>query len=403
MNKRLLILLFCIVSLAFVFTTCKKGAKPGVTDTEIKIGQWGPQTGPAALWGAVARGTDCYFKMINEDGGINGRKIKYFLRDDGYQPARTKAEVKKLVEGEGIFAFVGGVGTATGMAVIDYLEDNRIPWVSPSTGSTHWTHPPRKYVFGTYPLYCHEAAVLVDYAVNTLKKKKIAIFYQNDDYGKLGVAGAQIALKKHGLELVEKVSAEMNDTDLSSQALKLKSSGADAVLMWIMPKHGAIMLGTCAKIGFKPQFMTSSTLSDNPMMLKITKGLWKDMIIVRFYVNPFEDHPLNNKYREAWKKYAPNERWGTFFSAGFLFAQPLVEALKKCGRDVTPENFVKAMEELNGFQGTGAPLTFTPEKRQGSNAVYLAQVISDTKDKKLTGWITSDIKVDEVLELMEEL
>jgi len=195
----------------------------------------------------------------------------------------------------------------------------------------------------------------------------------------------------------------MNDTDLSSQALKLKSSGADAVLMWIMPKHGAIMLGTCAKIGFKPQFMTSSTLSDNPMMLKITKGLWKDMIIVRFYVNPFEDHPLNNKYREAWKKYAPNERWGTFFSAGFLFAQPLVEALKKCGRDVTPENFVKAMEELNGFQGTGAPLTFTPEKRQGSNAVYLAQVISDTKDKKLTGWITSDIKVDEVLELMEEL
>ena len=403
MSKKLLLIFLSVlcIAVAFTATACKK-AKPGVTATEIRIGQWGPQTGPAALWGAVGRGTDCYFKMINDEGGINGRKLVYFLRDDGYQPAQTKAEVKKLVEGEGVFAFVGGVGTATGMAVKDYLEDNKIPWVSPSTGSTHWAYPPSKYCFATYPLYCHEAAVMVDYAVNTLKKTKIAIFYQNDDYGKLGVYGAELTLKKHNLKFVEKVSAEIVDTDLSSQALKLKASGAEVVLLFILPKHGAIMLGTAAKIGFKPQFMTSSTLSDNPLMMKITKGLWKDMIVCRFYSSPFSNHPELVKRRAAWKKYAPQEQWGTFFAAGFLFAETLVEGIKRCGKDVTPDNFVKAMETLNDWKGgTAAPMTFTPTQRQGTNAVYLSKVqsVNDMDDIKLTDWITADLDINEVLKM----
>ena len=159
-------------------------AERGVTDTEIRIGQWGPQTGPAALWGAVARGTGCYFDMINDEGGIHGRKIKYFLRDDGYMPPRTKAIVKELVEDKEVFAFGGGVGSACGMAVKKYLETNKVPWVGPSAGSTHWAYPPSRYLFAVYPLYCDEGAILVDYAVNKLGKKRIAVFYQEDDYGK---------------------------------------------------------------------------------------------------------------------------------------------------------------------------------------------------------------------------
>ncbi|MDQ7053139.1 MAG: ABC transporter substrate-binding protein [candidate division KSB1 bacterium] len=114
---------------------CAKKGQRGVTDTEIVIGQWGPQTGPAALWGAVARGTAAYFKMINEEeGGIHGRKIRYIYRDDAYQPAKTKAVVKEMVENEGVFAFVGGVGTAPGMAVKDYLVQNKVPWVGTGFG-----------------------------------------------------------------------------------------------------------------------------------------------------------------------------------------------------------------------------------------------------------------------------
>jgi ABC-type branched-subunit amino acid transport system substrate-binding protein len=400
MSKRFFIIFVSVLFIAVAFTGCKK-AKPGVTDTEIKIGQWGPQTGPAALWGAVGRGTDCYFKMINDEGGINGRKLVYFLRDDAYQPAQTKAEVKKLVEGEGVFAFVGGVGSSPGMAVKKYLADNQIPWVSPSAGSSNWCYPTSKYLFGTYPLYSHEAAAMVDYAVKTLKKTKIAVFYQNDDYGKLGLHGAEYALKKHNLKLVEKVSSEVADTDLSSQGLKLKTSGAEVVLLFVLPKHGAIILGTAAKIGFKPQFMASSTLSDNPIMFKITKGQWKDVIVARFYINPMSDHPLMVKYRAAWKKYAPNERWGTFFLAGFLFAEPLVEALRRTGKDLTTENFLKAMESIKDFQGTGAKITFGPDQHQGTNAVSLAKIVSaDNKDDiDLTDWSTPDIDMKEILKM----
>ncbi len=391
-----LILIFC---LSIVFSTCKRApAKKGFTDTTINIGQWGPQTGPAALWGSVARGTVAYFKMINDEGGIHGRKIVYSIRDDGYQPPRTKVEVKKLVEREGIFAFVGGVGTATGMAVKKYLADNKIPWVSPVTGSTHWAYPPSKYIFAMYPVYCAEAGVLIDYAVNKIGKKKIAIFYQNDDYGKLGLYGAELALEKHGLKLAESVSAEITDTDLSSQALRLKKTGADIVLLWVLPKHGAIILGASAKIGFKPQFMTTSTLSDFSIMYKITKGLWKDMIFCNFAELPDSKNPLMKKYRAAWKRYAPNERWGVFYYAGFLFAEPLIEGLKKCGRDLSVEKFIKAMESIKYFQGIGPDITYGPGMRQGANKIFLSQCISEKKSRRLTGWMASDIDIEKVIE-----
>lgn len=397
MKKILFIILALCVASAFA-TGCKPAAvKSGVTDTSINVGQWGPQSGPAALWGAVARGTDCYFKMINDEGGIHGRKLNYFLRDDGYQPFRTKTEVQKLVEGEGIFAFVGGVGTATGMAVKQYLEDNKVFWIGPAAGSTHWTYPMSRYVFANYPLYCIEAAVLVDYSIDKMNKKKIAIFYQNDDYGKVGLHGAELALEKRGMKFVEKVSVETMDTDLSSHALKLKNSGADMLLLWVLPKHAAIMLGACDKINYRPQMMTSSTLSDMFIMHKITKGLWKDVIFCNFVDLPDSQTPLMKKYREAHKKYAPNERWGVFFYAGFVFAEPLIEGLKKCGKDLTTENFIKAMESIKDYQGAGAKTTFGPDRRQGTDTVFLSKCLTDSKAQKLTDWITSDINIGEVV------
>jgi branched-chain amino acid transport system substrate-binding protein len=360
----------------------------GVTDTEILVGQTGPQTGPAAAWGSVARGTGLYFKGINDEGGIHGRKIKYFLRDDSYSPAKTKAIGKELVEQIGIFSVVGCVGVGPGMTVRDYYTENKVIMASfGCSGATNWIKPFNKYIFPIYPLYIDEAFVLTRYFHEKMKLTKIAMFYQNDDYGKQGLEGVEHYVKAKNLQLMATVSAEVTDRDLSSHALKLKNSGAQAVVMWAMPTHGALLLAECAKIGYKPQFGTSSTLSDGPLMMNITKGLWAGMIHSNFAEVPDSNAPLMVKYRAWHQKYEPKERWGTFYYAGILFAEPLAEGLRRAGKNLTPETFIKAMETLKDWQGIGSPITFTPQDHQGGKHIFLGQVQPDGSIKKLTEWI----------------
>ena len=397
MGKKTVIMMSAFALVISLATVPGAMAERGVTDTEIRIGQWGPQTGPAALWGSVGRGTGCYFDMINAEGGIHGRKIKYFLRDDGYMPPRTKAIAKELVEDKEVFAFAGGVGTATGMAVKKYLHKKKVPWVGPASGSSHWAFPPTKYLFADYPIYCDEVTILVNYAVKTMGKKRIAFFYQNDDFGKEGLIGARMALEKHGMKLVAAVSVEPLDTDLSSHCIKLKSANPDCVIMFLLPKHGAIILGTAAKMGFRPQWISSSVLSDTPIMYKISKGLFKDVVLTTFGEVPDSPHPLMKKYKEAHDRFAPKDRWGIFFYAGFIFVEPMVEGLKRSGRDLTADNFVKAMETLKDFQGIGPKITYGPNQRQGSRSFFLAKCTEGGKLVRISEWMTSDIDVQEVI------
>jgi ABC-type branched-subunit amino acid transport system substrate-binding protein len=401
MEKRYLMVMMAAVILPVLLCGAAVGAQRGVTDTEIRIGQWGPQTGPASLWGAVARGTGCYFDLINAEGGIHGRKITYFLRDDGYMPPRTKAAVKELVEDKEVFGFVGGVGTAPGMAVKKYLDSKKVPWVGPAAGSTHWAYPPTRYLFAMFPLYCDEADILISYAVETLKKKRIAIFYQNDDYGKLALTGARLSLRKYGMELVADVPVEIMDTDLSSHCNKLKESKADCVLMFPNPKHGAVLVMTAAKMGFQTQWMATSTLSDVPIMYKITKGLFQDVIYVTFAELPNSTHPLMKKYKAAHDRFAPKDRWGVFFYAGIGFGEPMVEGLRRAGRDLTAETFVEAMESLKGFQGIGPKLTFGPGIRQGMRSSFLVRCEEGGRVTRISDWLTSDLDIQKVLEEME--
>ncbi len=361
----------------------------GVTDTEILIGQTGPQTGPAALWGAVARGTGLYFKGINDEGGIHGRKIKYFLRDDGYQPAKTRAIATEFVEQTGLFGVVGCVGVGPGMAVRDYYTENKMLMVSfGCSGVTNWIKPFNRYIFPMYPLYVDEAYGLTRYLFEQMKLTKVAVFYQNDDYGKQGLEGVERYEKEKGLKLVASVSAEVTERDLSSHALRLKNSGAQAVVMWAMPTHAALLLAECAKIGYKPQWATSSTLSDSPIMMQITKGLWAGMILSYPIEPPDSNKPLMVKYRAWHQKYEPNERWGTFYYSGCVYAEPFVEGLKRAGRNLTPETFIKAMETLRDWRGgIGGPITFTSTDHQGAKYVRYAQVQPDSTVKILTDWV----------------
>ncbi len=388
MLKRTLVVVGLMMMTVFLISGPASAEKVrGVTDTEILVGQWGPQTGPAAAWGAVARGSGLLFKILNEEGGINGRKFKYFLRDDSYQPSKTKAIAKEFIEQIGVFAVVGGVGVGPGMAVRDDLMENKVVWVGPATGVYNWIKPFQRYLFASYALYDDEAYNLAGYLYEKLGFKKIGVFYQNDDYGKQGVMGVDRYMKEKNIDLVAKVSAEVTDRDLSTHALKLKDSGAQAVVMWCMPTHAALILGETAKIGFKPQWATSNTLSDSPMMLQITKGLWAGMINSNFAELPDSTNPLMVKYREWHKKLEPQERWGVFYYAGIMFAEPFVEGVRRAGKNLTTENLVKGMETLKDWKGIGGPITYSATERQGAKHVYYGKVRPDGTVERLTDWI----------------
>ncbi len=395
MKKRLMLVLF--VSLAFLLSFAPNlCAEEGVTDTEIHLGQWGPQTGPAAAWGNVARGTGDYFKWINDNGGIHGRKIVYHMFDDGYNPAKTKAGVKELQEGTGMFAWACGVGTSPGLAVRDYLAKKKIPWVGPAAGSMHWVDPPQNNLFAVYPLYFGEAKALIKYAIETMGKKRIAIAYLNDEYGKNGLRGALEELKAHGMKAVAQVSMENKDTDLKPHVMKLRQSKADLVLMWTGVGHSARIVGTAKAMKFEPQFMSTSTTSDFPLMMSITKGLWEGVITATLGELPDSDNPLLNKYKkEVFDKYAAKEeRWGVFYYAGIVFTEPMIEGLKRTGRDLTRENFITAMEGIKGFKGIGPEISYKPfnkndmYSRQGGSETFLVQCLAGGKAKKLTDWMS---------------
>ena len=371
-------------------------AEEGLTDTEIHIGQWGPQTGPAAPWGSVARGTGDYFKMINAQGGIHGRKIVYHMFDDAYNPAKTKAGVKELQEGTGIFAWACGVGTAPGLAVREYITSRKIPWVGPAAGSMHWINPPNKYLFAVYPLYYIEAKALIRLGVEEMGFKHVAIAYQNDDYGKNGLIGARKELLAHGMQLVAEVPVEIKDQDMKPHVMKLRQSKAEMVLLWVAPVHAVKIVGTSKAMKFVPQFMSTSTCSDFPLMMHISKGLFEGVIATAFSEMPDSTLPLMQKYKKDvhGQFAAQKERWGVFYYAGILFVEPLVEALKKAGRDLTREKLVYELENLKGFKGIGGEISYGIfdanngyATRGGMKEVYIVQSMKDGNAKRLSDWM----------------
>ncbi|MEK6654295.1 MAG: ABC transporter substrate-binding protein [Thermodesulfobacteriota bacterium] len=386
--------LFSFIAVLAVLTIASvtQAAPPvGFDDNEIRIGQWGPQTGPAAPWGSVARGSKLLFDIVNEEGGIHGRKIKYFIRDDMYNPAQTAAVVKELVERQGIFAFVGGVGSATGMAVKDYLAANKIVWVSPSAADKDFTQPLNPYLFAQYPLYKDEGSILAKYIVEKLKTKKIGILYQNDAYGKDGLEGVKERLATYKMDLVAEIPIEPTEKDLASQILRLKNSGAEVVLMYLTPTPAVIALKTAATVGVKPQWVSSNTLSDYPLMFKITGGLWEGVITGAFGETPDSMSPLMVKYREAAKRLAPEERWGVFYYAGIIFADPLVEALKKVGRNLSTEALLKALNSIKDHQTIGPKVTWTEKQHQGTDSVQIQKCGPGASYILLQDWTTNDL------------
>ena len=361
---------------------------PGVTDAEIVLGSWGPQDGPAGAYGVIDRAVAAYFKMVNEQGGINGRKIRFIYENDSYQPAKTVAAVKKLVEEDKVFALVAGLGTAQNLAVMDYLVQNNVPHVAPATGSTAMAVPLKKIVYAVQINYLTEATLLIQYALDQLGSKKIAVFYQNDSFGKEGLDAVNAELKKRGLPEAVGVSYEAADTNFAAQALKLQTSGADTVILWAVPKPGGSVIAEMSKIGFKPKMLASAVINDPAIFQLAGSGI--ESLVIPAWIPAYDDltNPKIVEYQEVMKKYAPNEQIGGFSLSGYCEAMVLAEGLRRAGKNLTRETFLQAMDQMQNYAGSPLPnVSYSPTDHAGVKTAYL-QKAQGGKWVSFTDWFS---------------
>ncbi len=337
--------------------------------------------------------------MINErDGGIHGRTIDVIVRDDGYQPSRTVPAVREMAERDGVFGFVGSVGTAPGLAVKDYLEEQGIPFITPASGNTSFTQPPSPVIYSTFAPYVDEAAVLVEYAVDSLGLSRLGVIYQNDDFGRSGVVGVEMTLEERGLPMVAAVPVELVDSDLASHILRLQEAEADGVLLWLTPRHAAIARGAAGRAGFQPQWLVSTVLGDMTLMLEITDGAWAGTIGTTTIDAVSFDDPKLAPYIEVMNRYSPDEASPWFYVAGMAFSELAAEGLRRAGRDLTREGFLDAIANLGEFQGDlSPPAFFSPDQHLGTRSMVLYRV-TGAGGERLTDWSTPTLDLDVAIE-----
>ncbi len=376
---------------------------PGVTDTEIVIGSWGPLTGPAALWGNVMKGADAYFKMLNDDGGVNGRQIRFIMKDDAYDPSQTVPAVRELVQRDEVFAVTGGIGTAPGMAVMDFLAENNVPWFCPMSGASAFTNPPKENIYSVFPLYYDEAQVMARFAIDELGSEKIGIIYQNDDFGKSGLVGVQSVLDEKGLEFAAALPVEPTDSDLSSHVARLKESGAETVFLWILPRQAAITMGTSAVIDYAPNWFASLVLSDIALMHNITKGAWEGVYFS--YASPVLYSNTENetiaKYKAAFEKYYPEDRWNNFAFTGMILVEAMGEALRRSGRDLTRAGLLEQLSKMNDYTSSvGIPTKFSDQNHLGTRSIFVMRCVSATEAEQISGLVEGNADVAALDEML---
>lgn len=351
---------------------------PGVTDDEIVLGCTTPLTGPAAGWGiSISGGMQAWADHINSQGGVHGRKIKLIIKDDGYNPARAVANLQEMKNK--IFAVVGQLGSAPCNASKDFYPENKIPLITAYASLGIYERQPkeaRKYYFISYPDYENETEFMTEYAMNELGAKKIAHFYQNDEYGLGANAGIKDALKAHPgkAELVAEVPYEVTERALGTHALKLKESGADLLVMTSMIGTGAIMTKEMAKIAYRPTVMGNFPIGF-PLMYKVAGETWEGT-----YTTMSAHMSLPGYHAEADRVAAilneinPKLKGNEYLSLfGAVSMMHFIEGAKNAGRDLTRESLIKGMEMIKNWkpEGMGAPVTYGPDRHNGANAVWL--------------------------------
>lgn len=331
---------------------------PGVTDTEIKIGQTMPYSGPASAYGTIGKSAAAYFEKVNAEGGVNGRKIRLLSLDDGYSPPKTVEQTRKLVEQEEVLAMFNSLGTATNTAVQKYLNAKKVPQVFLASGATKWGDPKAfPWTMGFQPSYQTEGKLYGHYIAKKLPNAKVAVLYQNDDYGKDYVKGLKEGLgDKSAKAIVSEASYEVTDPTIDSQIITLKSSGADVLIDITTPKFAAQAIRKVYDVGWKPLHIVNNVSASVAAVLT-PAGLDKStgLVSMAYLKDPADPEWANDPAMIEWtawmKKYFPEGDMKDAFNVyGPILAQTLVQVLKQCGDNLTRENFMKEAANLRNLE-----------------------------------------------------
>jgi branched-chain amino acid transport system substrate-binding protein len=330
---------------------------PGVSDTEIKIGNTVPYSGSASAYGTIGKSEAAYFAMINDRGGINGRKINFLSRDDGYSPPKTVEVVRKLVEEDQVLLLFATLGTPPNIAIQEYLNVNKVPQLFITTGAGRWNDPKHyPWTMGWIPSYRTEARIYAHYILKSAPEAKIALLYQNDDFGKDYLIGLREGLAdKADRMLIATESYETTDPTIDSQVLALRGTGADFLVAAVIPKIGAQAIRKVYDIGWKPTFFLSQTANSVGAVMR-PAGSEKSVGIISasFYKDPtdvqWQDAPEYKVWLDWMKKYNTSGNVADAFTViGYSSAQTMAAVLKSSGDNLTRENVMKQAASLHNL------------------------------------------------------
>jgi ABC-type branched-subunit amino acid transport system substrate-binding protein len=328
----------------------------GASDTEIKIGQTIPLSGPASAYGSIGKVQAAYIRMINEQGGINGRKINLIQYDDAYNPPKTVEQVRKLVESDEVLTTFQLIGTPPNAAVQKYLNEKKVPQLLAGTGATRFTDPKHfPWTIAFNPNYQSEAHIYAKYILANHPDAKIAILYQNDDLGKDYVKGLKDALGTKANMIVAEASYELSDPTVDSQMVTLKSSGADLFYNITTPKFGAQAIRKAAELGWKPvQILDINATPVSQTLVPAGLENAKGIISVNYGKDPLDpqwaDDEGMKRYKAFMAKYAPGEDANSGIATyGYSTAALLVHILKQSGDDLTRANLMKQATNIKGY------------------------------------------------------
>ncbi len=340
---------------AFMVSSTARADTVGVTASEIKIGNLMPYSGPASAYGAIGRGLAAYFTMINELGGIGGRKINFITLDDGYLPARAVEQARRLVEEERVAFLLNPLGTPSNSAIQRYMNQRKVPQIFVSTGADKFGDPAHfPWTMGWQPSYRTEAQIYAKYILATVKDAKIAVLFQNDDFGKDYLAGLKDVLgADFDTKVVKTASYEVADPTIDSQAITLQGSGANVLVTAATPKFAAQMIRKIFDIGWRPMhFMTNVSISVGSVITPagaekatgiISAGYQKDWTDARWHddAGMKQWFAFMNKYMQGADVTDSNH----VFAYGV--ATTALQVLKQCGDDLSRENIMKQAASLN--------------------------------------------------------
>ena len=365
-------------------------AQQGVTDTEIVIGCSNSFSGPLAYTGeqATRYGVDLYVKVLNDAGGINGRRVRTVYYDDGYKPQEAVANTRKLLEQDKIFAVIAPQGTPPVMATLDYLEENKVPLLFPFQGSP--VIRGKKYVFSGMTLYDRQSKMMIDYLVAQRKLKTFGVLYQDDDYGKAFLASFEKDLARHNLKLAAAEPVKRGVTDVSAQIAKLRAAGPQVTFLVLTPGPGAQALKERQKIGWTDTLMVSSGPLTDEKYLGLAGDAAEGVEGLSLWPDPLtSDQPGVKAYRAAMQKYFDKNEPNRYSLSGYFAAMLFAEGAKRAGRTLTRETLIGALESIRNFDsGILPPLSIGPDHETQKQGFWVR--VEQGRFKPLTDWLKSD-------------